>query len=191
MMMKTNSILFRGLLGAFILSVSTVFSSFAQTGGDSFPLNALSPEVLASVEINGVSFQELQKSGGDEGAIAALCQCRYSVLKSEDPEIPWVAYTLFDGEYRFSLSFGELENGSLGITHLDLLGNKAHVTLKGVRLSVGDTVEKLGVVKSHRQYNGGSLDFALFSGISANTFFHIAFEPESGEILKIGYIAPF
>ena len=191
MMIKTNSMLLRGLLGAFVLSVSAVFSSFAQAGGDSFPLNALSAQMLASVEINGVSFQELQQSGGDEGAIAALCQCPYSVLKSEDPEIPWVAYTLFEGEYRLSLSFGQLENGSLGITHLDLLGSEAHVTLQGVRLSVGDPVEKLGAVKSHRQYNGGSLDFALFSGISPNTFFHIDFEPESGEIRKIGYIAPF
>ena len=147
--------------------------------------------MLASVEINGVSLQKLQKSGGDEGAIASLCQCSYTVLKSEDPQIPWMAYTLFEGEYRLSLSFGELENGSLGITHLDLLGSKAHVTLKGVRLSLGDPVEKLGAVKSHRQYNGGNLDFALFSGISPNTFFHIDFEPESGEIRKIGYMAPF
>jgi hypothetical protein len=163
----------------------------AQAGGDAFPLNQLDADMLASIEVNGVSFSQLQESEGDEGEIAALCECSYTVLKSEDTEMPWVAYTLFEGEYRLALSFGELENGRLGITHLDLLGVKANVTLKGVTLARGDTIAKLGSYKSHRQYNGGSLHFALFPGISAHTFFHIDFEPESGIIREIGYIAPF
>ncbi len=191
MTMKTNPTLPKGLLWAFLLLIGTCHPVSAQAGGDAFPLNRMDPGMLAAIEVNGVSFNQLQESEGDEGEIAALCKCAYTVLKSEDPGMPWVAYTLFEGDYRLSLSFGEVDNGRLGITHLDLLGAKANVRLKGVTLSRGDTVSKLGSFKSHRQYNGGSLHFALFSGVSSDTFFHIDFEPESGEIRKIGYIAPF
>jgi hypothetical protein len=181
--------------GSLFPSVLLLLSGFMTLGysqsGDAFPLNSLNPEVVKAIEINGVSFRDLQQSEGDEGLVASLCACPYTVLKSEDPDLPWVAYTLFEGEQRLSLSFSSLDDGRLGITHLDLLGPEATVTLKGVTLSKGDSMAKLGSVKSHRQYNDGALHFALFPAGVPDTFFHIDFEPVSGKIEHIGYIAPF
>ena len=155
---------------------------------DAFLLNTLAQE---SIAINGISFQELAESQGDEGVIAALCQCPYTVLKSEDPDFPWAAYTLFEGDLRFSLSFGGDGTGDMAISNMELLGPKAAVTLNGVTLSRGDRMDKLGRVESQRQYGGGSLHFALFTAGATDSFFHIDFEPESGEIQKIGYLVPF
>lgn len=158
---------------------------------DAFPLNSLQPEAVKAIEVNGVSFSDLQQSEGDEGLVASLCDCSYTVLKSEDPDLPWVAYTLFGEEEKLSVSFSSLDNGRLGITHLDLLGPKATLTLKGVTLSKGESMAKLGSVRSHRQYNNGALHFALFPTGVPDTFFHFDFEPVSGKIEHIGYIAPF
>ena len=155
----------------------------AQSGG-AFPLNTLDQE---SIEINGISFMDLSGSQGDEGVIASLCQCPYTVLKSEDPDFPWAAYTLFEGDRRFSVSFGGDGTGVMDISHLELLGSEATVTLKGVTLSRGDRMDKLGSVQSQ---SGGSLHFALFTA-GSDSFFHVDFEPESGEIRKIGYLVPF
>jgi hypothetical protein len=189
--MAVNSIPVRRSIGTCLLFILIFTRSYTQEYGNAFPLNTLEPEALASIKINGVLFHQLAKSEGDEGEIAALCDCRYTMLKSEDPGLPWIAYTLFEGEHRFALSFGAQDNGRLGITHLDLIGARATVTLKGVTLSRGDTVKKLGALKSRKQYNGGALHFALFAADAGDTFFHIDFEPMSGEIQKIGYIVPF
>ena len=155
--------------------------------GDAFPLNTPDHE---SIEINGISFMDLSGSQGDEGVIASLCQCPYTVLKSEDPDFPWAAYTLFEGDRRFSVSFGGDGTGAMDISHLELLGSEATVRLKGVTLSRGDRMDKLGSVQSQRQNDGGSLHFALFTA-GTDSFFHVDFEPKSGEIRKIGYLVPF
>lgn len=178
-------------LSGILLMLSAFFSLACAQGGDAFPFNRLHPEEVDAIEVNGVSLSDLHGSEGDEGVIAALCECPYTVLKSEDPDLPWAAYTLFDGEYRLSISFSPLESGSMGIAHLDLLGSRATLTLNGVILSKGDTMDKLGTVKSRRQFSGGLLHFALFPGGAPDTFLHIGFEPETREIRKIGYIAPF
>ena len=186
--MKTEPKTVYSCLGALILLVAALGHCRAQNG-EVFPLNTLDPEMLSAIEINGVSFRELSESQGDEGAIAALCQCPYSVLKSEDPELPWAAYTLFGEERRLSVSFGG--DGSMAITHLELLGASASITLNGVTISQGDLVEKLGPILSQRQRGGGPLHFALFSAGPTDAFFQLQFEPESGEIRKIGYLVPF
>ena len=79
----------------------------------------------------------------------------------------------------------------MDISSLELLGPRSTVTLKGVTLSRGDRMDKLGAVKSQRHYGGGGLHFALFTAWASDTFFRIDFEPESGEIRKIGYLIPF
>ena len=170
-----------------VLSLVIIGQAYSQSG-DAFPLNTLNQE---SIEINGISFHELAGSQGDEGVIAALCQCPYTVLKSEDPDFPWAAYTLFEGDRKFSLSYGGDGTGAMEISNLELLGSEAVVTLNGVTLSRGDRMEKLGAVQSQKQYGGGSLHFALFTAGTSDSFFHIDFEPESGEIQKIGYLVPF
>lgn len=175
---------------ALLLSVAVFGQVFSQSG-EAFPINTLTPESLEAIEINGIPFQQLHGSQGDEGIIASLCQCPYTVLKSEDPDLPWAAYTLFEGDRRFSVSFAENGNGAMEISNMELLGKKATVTLNGVTLSRGDYVEKLGAVQSQRQYGGGPLHFALFAPGTSDSFFHIDFEPESGEIQKIGYLVPF
>lgn len=154
-------------------------------------MNTLEQESLQAIEVNGIPFQALQESQGDEGVIASLCQCPYTVLKSEDPDLPWASYTLFEGDYRFSVSFGGNARGALEISNMEFLGSKATVTLNGVTLSRGDRMEKLGSVRSQRHYGGGSLHFALFATSFPDSFFHIDFEPGSGEIQKIGYLVPF
>lgn len=186
--MKTESKPVYRCLGALMLFLAALGYSRAQDG-EVFPLNTLDPEMQQAIEINGVSFRELSESQGDEGAIAALCKCPYSVLKSEDPDLPWAAYTLFEGERRFSVSFGG--DGSMGITHLELLGASASVTLNGVTLSQGDPVHKLGQIRSQRPRGGGPLHVALFSAGPTDAFFQLQFEPESGEIQRIGYVVPF
>ncbi|MEJ2584767.1 MAG: hypothetical protein P8Z38_06910 [Robiginitalea sp.] len=163
---------------------------FAQSES-AIPLNALNAKALQSIEINGISFGKLSRSQGDEGVIASLCQCPYTVLKSEDPDFPWAAYTLFEGENRFSVSFGGDGTSAMAISNMELLGTEATVTLRGVTLSRGDRMDKLGLVQSQRQFGGGSLHFALFSAGARDSFFHIDFEPDSGEIQKIGYMVPF
>lgn len=188
--MGVKNIFPAALTALFLLGLGC-FSHVSAQGGDAFPLNPLNAEAVKAIRINGLSLMELQESEGDEGIIAALCDCPYTVLKSEDPDLPWAAYTLYDGEYRLSVSFSPLQGGTLGITHMDLLGSRASVTLDGVTLAKGDTMDKLGTVRSRRQHNDGRLHFALFPGGAPDTFFHIDFEPGSGEIRKIGYIAPF
>lgn len=173
-----------------VFSSAIIGQAFAQSG-DAFPLNALTPESMEAIEVNGIPFQQLRESQGDEGAIASLCQCPYTVLKSEDPDLPWAAYTLFDGDHRFSLSFSGDGNGAMEISNMELLGAKASVTLKGVTLSRGDYMDELGPVQSQRQYGGGSRHFALFTSGTPDSFFHVDFEPETGEIMKIGYLVPF
>jgi len=155
---------------------------------DAFPLNALHQE---SVQINGISFMALSGSQGDEGVIASLCQCPYTVLKSEDPDFPWAAYTLFEGDRRFSVSFGGDGTGVMDISSLEMLGPRSTVTLSGVTLSRGDRMDKLGSVQSQRHYGGGGLHIALFATGHSDSLFHIDFEPESGEIRNIGYLVPF
>lgn len=171
----------------FTLAWNTGFSQ----SENAIPLNSITPETLQGIRINGLPFLELMASKGDEGEIAALCQCDYSVMKSEDPDFPWAAYTLFEEEDRFSVSFGENQQGGIEITSLELLGSKASITLKKVTLTRGSPIEKLGPLNSRPQYNDGPLHFALFPGGNGDTFFHIDFEPNSGEIKNIGYIAPF
>lgn len=184
--MKFKSLKLPRLFKALLLFL--VLGQAVAQSGDAFPLNTLNQE---SIEINGISFVALSGSQGDEGIIASLCQCPYTVLKSEDPDFPWAAYTLFEGDRRFSVSFGGDGTGVMGMSNLELLGPEATVSLKGVTLSRGDRMDKLGSVQSQRYSGGGSLHFALFTAGSSDSFFHIDFEPESGEIRKIGYLVPF
>lgn len=180
----------RRLYQVVLLGFAVIGQAFSQSP-DAFPLNTLKPESMDAIEINGIPFQQLHQSQGDEGIIASLCQCPYTVLKSEDPDLPWAAYTLFEGDQRFSLSFAGDGNGAMEISNMELLGAMATVTLNGVTLSRGDYMEKLGPVQSQRHYGGGPLHFALFAASPSDSFFHIDFEPESGEIQKIGYLVPF
>lgn len=186
-MLRLNPIQFQGYFKALLLFLAVLGQAYAQSE-DAFPFNTPKQE---SIEINRISFQELAGSQGDEGVIASLCQCPYTVLKSEDPDFPWAAYTLFEGDRRFSVSFGGDGTGAMGISNMELLGSEVAVTINGVTLSRGDRVEKLGSVKSQEQYGGGSLHFALFTVGVSESFFHIDFEPKSGEIQKIGYLVPF
>ncbi len=172
---------------SFALLLLLAAQAWAQSG-KALPLNRLP---WGSIEVNGISFSELSESQGDEGVIAALCQCPYTVLKSEDPDFPWAAYTLFEGERRFSVSFGGDGTDAMQISNLELLGAETTVGLNGVTLSPGDRMAKLGQVQSQRHFGGGSLHFALFSSGVSDAFFHVDFEPGTGEIQKIGYLVPF
>ena len=186
-MLRANPIEFRRYYCALLLFTALLGDAYAQSE-DAIPINTLKE---GPIEVNGIPFQELAGSQGDEGVIAALCQCAYTVLKSEDPDFPWAAYTLFEGDLRFSMSFGGDGTGAMGINNMILLGSRAAITLNGVTLSQGDRMGKLGAVQSQRQYGGGSLHFALFPAGTPDSFFHIDFEPESGKIQKIGYLVPF
>lgn len=177
--------LWRGGILALLLLLTD--QAGAQSGG-ALPLNRLP---WGSIEVNGISFSELFESQGDEGVIASLCQCPYTVLKSDDPDFPWAAYTLFEGERRFSISFGGDGTDTMHISNLELLGAEATVGLNGVTLSAGDRMAMLGQVKSQRHFGGGRLHFALFSSGTSDAFFHVDFEPGTGEIRKIGYLVPF
>ena len=174
-------------LALFLFFLAPTGQATAQSGGV-LPLNTLRQ---GSIEVNGIPFKDLVGSRGDEGVIASLCQCSYTVLKSEDPDLPWAAYTLFEGDRKVSVSFGGDGSEAMGVSNLELLGSKAAVTLNGVTLSRGDRITELGAVQSQKQYGGGSLHFALFTAGLSDSFFHIDFEPESGEIRKIGYLVPF
>jgi hypothetical protein len=189
-MSKPTAFQIRRLYHIVVLGLAVLGQAFSQSG-DAFPLNKLNPGSLQAIQINGIPFEQLRQSQGDEGGIASLCKCPYTVLKSEDPDLPWAAYTLFEGDYRFSISFSGDGNGVMEISNMELLGAKATVTLNGVTLSRGDYMEKLGPVQSQRQFGGGPLHFALFAASPSDSFFHIDFEPESGEIQKIGYLVPF
>ena len=186
-MLSSNSIKLQGAFLALFLFLALPGQVTAQLGG-ALPLNRLRQ---GSIEVNGIPFEDLAASQGDEGVIASLCQCSYTVLKSEDPDLPWAAYTLFEGNRKVSISFGGDGSATMGISNLELLGSEAAVTLNGVTLSRGDHITELGAVQSQKQYGGGSLHFALFTANLSDSFFHIDFEPESGEIRKIGYLVPF
>jgi hypothetical protein len=185
--LRSNSIKLQGAFLVLFLFLAAPGRATGQTGG-TLPLNTLRQ---GSIEVNGIPFKDLADSQGDEGVIASLCQCSYTVLKSEDPDLPWAAYTLFEGDRRVSVSFGGDGSAAMGISNLELLGSDAAVTLNGVTLSRGDRINELGAVQSQKQYSGGSLHFALFTAGLSDSFFHIDFEPESGEIQKIGYLVPF
>ena len=85
--LRLNPIQFQGYFKALLLFLAVLGQAYAQSE-DAFPFNTPKQE---SIEINRISFQELAGSQGDEGVIASLCQCPYTVLKSEDPDFPWAA----------------------------------------------------------------------------------------------------
>ncbi|CAM1369421.1 conserved exported hypothetical protein [Tenacibaculum sediminilitoris] len=139
--------------------------------------NIISNSDFDNIKINNVALAEIKKTFGKQAKVESLLGTTTSF---EDNGFYY--YFKFNG---LKLDFST--SGSKPyIESLDVLSNQATFTIKGVTISVGDPISKLGNVTFSKGRNGS--ESVLFAECDeCNVFINIDFDQTTKIITKINY----
>ncbi len=139
--------------------------------------NIIAGSDLNAIKINNVTLVEIQKTAGKQAKVEALLG---TVNSFEDNGFYY--YFTFKG---LKLDFSTSKKKPY-VESLDVLTNEAAFTIKGITITVGDPISKLGEVSLSKGRNGAkSILFAECE--DCDVFINISFDQTTQIITKINY----
>ena len=157
------------------LFVVTSFVAKSQTS------NILSDSDYQNIKINNVIITDLKKAKGKKASVEKLLGAATSFTKDEN-EI--YHYFKFNG---LSVDFVMRGSGKPHIESFEITNDQASLTVKGVTISVGDNISKLGEVVFMVSRNGDKS--ILYTDCEdCDSFVNIEFDQGTNVITKISYM---
>lgn len=139
--------------------------------------NIISNSDIESIKINNITITDIQKTYGKQPKVEALLGATTSYENNG-----FYYYFKFNG---IKLDFSTSKRKPY-IESLDILTNEASFTIKGVTVTIGDSISKLGKVELSTGRNGAkSILFAECD--DCDVFININFDQATNIITKINY----
>ena len=170
---------------AFSLMILSFNAVKAQDNED----NYLTSEEFGNIKINGIRFDDIEKTEGDKTKVKALLG-KDIIIEKGYGESYGNSITIKPKKQKgFYIVFADYDETSnkYWIDDFEILNSNSNITIKGKTVTIGDHIKKLGKVNiRYSSYSDAYL--IIFQVKMASSSLGIEFDPKTKKITKIEYI---